>query len=612
MFLLSYCDILSLFSFSFINDTERMSGDDMAYWEGRASRRRSAGLTGQHPLIKALMRGFGVHSLAVDRVYRDLVEVMFRQRNLKFVIATETLGLGVNMPCRTAVFAFSSVELNPLNYRQMSGRAGRRGFDDKGQVVFFGVDPRAACRLMTSSLSELRGHFHLSCTAVLRVLIKHYFMRDNNANKQSTNLALVEQDNLIFRSFYAYTQQYPEHTRLTLVHHFRYCLAYFQQMRLFPNNSPSGIAYLMSMVTTAGGGDGAFTLAYLLRNGVIDRLCESFELDETARDKSGSATKLMTLLCHIFHPMLLRNGSMRSEFSATSPAAVILPALDTISPDVAAACAEHEALVVRVFSRYCAAVSNSTAANAQVIRAASSSTTADAAREAAEATTRMSYKLPLSQTQPSAATTADVAETAAVSAADSAVSALLADVSKTALTTVVRSPFAALGGSDDSFTTLADLVAAVRSDASLENVQLPINTETSMEGAVLSAYALDFYVHGDYYDIIKTHGINKTACWEALFKMYQVLQALKKALFKLSSGDGDESDDDDDEEGQEAAMYAEASKGRASQSKIKLLPENTRAMHARTARCVKYIFAQFHRNFKNISRDFKAEGGKTA
>jgi superfamily II RNA helicase len=37
------------------------------------------------------------------------------------VIATDTLAFGVNMPCRTAVFALDSKSLTPTMYRQMSG-----------------------------------------------------------------------------------------------------------------------------------------------------------------------------------------------------------------------------------------------------------------------------------------------------------------------------------------------------------------------------------------------------------------------------------------------------------------------------------------------------------
>ena len=35
--------------------------------------------------------------------------------------------MGINMPTKTSVFAGDAVFLNGMNYRQMAGRAGRRG-----------------------------------------------------------------------------------------------------------------------------------------------------------------------------------------------------------------------------------------------------------------------------------------------------------------------------------------------------------------------------------------------------------------------------------------------------------------------------------------------------
>jgi superfamily II RNA helicase len=43
------------------------------------------------------------------------------------------------MPCQTVVMFGDSEELNAITYRQMSGRAGRRGFDKRGNVVFAAI-----------------------------------------------------------------------------------------------------------------------------------------------------------------------------------------------------------------------------------------------------------------------------------------------------------------------------------------------------------------------------------------------------------------------------------------------------------------------------------------
>jgi superfamily II RNA helicase len=122
-----------------------MNNDDWSYWVGRIVPRV---WEESHPLLQALRRGIAVHHGGLPKQYRDLVEAMFRGKKLKVVIATGSLALGVNMPARTAVFIQDSTHLTPLEFRQMSGRAGRRGFDNIGHVVFFTVPIPKLCRLI--------------------------------------------------------------------------------------------------------------------------------------------------------------------------------------------------------------------------------------------------------------------------------------------------------------------------------------------------------------------------------------------------------------------------------------------------------------------------------
>ena len=120
-------------------------------------------------LIAALARGIGVHHAGMNRKYRQVCEILFRKGFLRVVIATGTLALGINMPCKTVVFSGDSVFLTALNYRQCAGRAGRRGFDLLGNVVFQGLSREKVCRLLSSRLPDLNGHFPITTTLVLRL-----------------------------------------------------------------------------------------------------------------------------------------------------------------------------------------------------------------------------------------------------------------------------------------------------------------------------------------------------------------------------------------------------------------------------------------------------------
>ena len=124
-----------------------------------------------HTLVEGLRRGIGVHSDGHNKVYRQSVEVLFRLGYLRTVISTQTLALGINMPCRTTIFCGDTLRLTGLMYRQMSGRAGRRGFDLLGHVIFFDLPSAKVNQLVASALPNLSGELNMSCSWALRLLM---------------------------------------------------------------------------------------------------------------------------------------------------------------------------------------------------------------------------------------------------------------------------------------------------------------------------------------------------------------------------------------------------------------------------------------------------------
>lgn len=93
--------------------------------------------------VKKLLRhGLGIHHAGLLPKYRVLVEKLAQRGLMKVICGTDTLGVGVNVPIRTVLFTQlykfggqSTKILAVRDFRQISGRAGRRGFDDVGYVV---------------------------------------------------------------------------------------------------------------------------------------------------------------------------------------------------------------------------------------------------------------------------------------------------------------------------------------------------------------------------------------------------------------------------------------------------------------------------------------------
>jgi superfamily II RNA helicase len=93
-------------------------------------------------LQRFLRHGVGLHHAGLLPRYRLLVEKLAQGGLLKVVSGTDTLGMGVNIPIRTVLFTQlckfdgeKTVVLPARDFHQISGRAGRKGFDERGYVV---------------------------------------------------------------------------------------------------------------------------------------------------------------------------------------------------------------------------------------------------------------------------------------------------------------------------------------------------------------------------------------------------------------------------------------------------------------------------------------------
>lgn len=101
-------------------------------------------------LTELVPRGFAFHHAGLSTKQRSLIETLFRERKIKVLFATPTLAAGVNLPARVVIIRdltrFSdgySQFISNMEISQMTGRAGRPGFDVEGFAYLYAATEKS-------------------------------------------------------------------------------------------------------------------------------------------------------------------------------------------------------------------------------------------------------------------------------------------------------------------------------------------------------------------------------------------------------------------------------------------------------------------------------------
>ncbi|KAH7585255.1 DEAD/DEAH box helicase [Nakaseomyces glabratus] len=145
-------------------------------------------------ILPLLRRGIGIHHSGLLPILKEVIEILFQEGFLKVLFATETFSIGLNMPAKTVVF--TSVRkwdgqqfrwVSGGEYIQMSGRAGRRGLDDRGIVIMMideKMEPQVAKGMVKGQADRLDSAFHLGYNMILNLMrvegISPEFMLENS------------------------------------------------------------------------------------------------------------------------------------------------------------------------------------------------------------------------------------------------------------------------------------------------------------------------------------------------------------------------------------------------------------------------------------------------
>jgi superfamily II RNA helicase len=126
-----------------------------------------------------LQLGIAYHHSFVLQNLRELIEMLMKEKLIKILFATETLCIGVNVPAKTCVFTGLYKYTNSgrrtiysSEYRQMAGRAGRRGMDMFGIVYFLPLYDMPYDEEMKSVINsvnqDIKSNFRLDYQFMLR------------------------------------------------------------------------------------------------------------------------------------------------------------------------------------------------------------------------------------------------------------------------------------------------------------------------------------------------------------------------------------------------------------------------------------------------------------
>jgi hypothetical protein len=421
------------------------------------------------------------------------VEILFRKGYLTVIVATGTLAMGINMPCRTVVFTGDSIYLTALNYRQASGRAGRRGFDVLGNVIFHDMHPHRALEIMSAKLPDLRGQFPVSVTLILRL----FTLLDGTHNSEFAANAV--------RSLLTQNRLYlggPD-ARMAISHHLRFSIEYLRRQNLLSEKGAplnfSGLVGHLHYTENA-----VFAFHALLKEGYFHELCAG--ISNPAKQKDILLEIVLTL-CHLFARIpckKFRDESFLKEHVHRSASMVILP---NLPPKAASILENHNKETLGIFHGYVSTYATQYLAE------------------------EPDNELPLTKHK-----VEPVANPVDVSAF------LPCQPSTTS-----RSPFVALSGFGDDFSTIRELCETVRSGVFLEESAIPYIPIAPKEtgGQPWNAYLLDFFKHGDVVTLARDNGIKSSEVWFLLKDFSMIVDTIINGLEKfLDPNAGDDEDID--------------------------------------------------------------------
>uniref|UniRef100_A0A671EJ15 DExD/H-box helicase 60 n=1 Tax=Rhinolophus ferrumequinum TaxID=59479 RepID=A0A671EJ15_RHIFE len=304
--------------------------------------RRLRGTRQNYKLHCLLRRGIGYHHGSMEYKQRQVVEMLFRLKHIKVVTATSSLALGINMPCKSVVFTEDSVFLDALNFRQMSGRAGRRGEDLIGNVFFYGIPLPKVERLLKSDVPKLKGQFPLSISLVLRLMLL-VAKADDKKDAKAKALSVLQHSLMSFKK---------PNIECMLKFYFIYSLQFLvTEGYLNQECIPIGYSGLVSHLHYHEPAN--FVLVSFLEKCLFHKLCIPVNIDGQKRFSSDVMETLVVVLANLFGRLYL--PPCEKKLKKRFPHSVVI--LDELPKEFADVVKEHNNRIEKNFGSFLLTIS---------------------------------------------------------------------------------------------------------------------------------------------------------------------------------------------------------------------------------------------------------------
>ena len=255
------------------------------------------------PLFKRLLaRGIMIHHEELTNKEKQFSEISYRCGYVQILISTSTLALGIHMPCKTVVFYKDSLFLTALQYRQMSGRAGRRGYDLIGNVIFHNIHTEKFNLLNTAPVGRLYGNHIWSTSTLLRLLI----LLIAEETKENIGMALT-----LFHKPFISTITSNNHITEVIKYEVLFSDHFLiQEGYLDDSGVPTDNGALLSYFSFAEPSN--FFLVTLLRSTLINKIALGYN-DSDIEKKKQIREALMLIFCHILYVQYIPPMKISSE-----------------------------------------------------------------------------------------------------------------------------------------------------------------------------------------------------------------------------------------------------------------------------------------------------------